>query len=76
MKVITPGTITWLVPLPLRSSLAEAGTDVCSLPETATWFNTAVDQGGPGYGRSTGPKNFRELLRSAKSNPAQTEHSR
>lgn len=38
LKLIIPGTVTWLVPLPMRGRLAKAETDVPSLPETVTWF--------------------------------------
>lgn len=43
-EVITPGTLTWLAPLPVRTSIARAGTDISSLPETAAQFSTTSDQ--------------------------------
>lgn len=43
-KVVILGTLTWLVPLPMRTSIASAGMDIPSLLETTAWFNTTVDQ--------------------------------
>ena len=36
--------VTGLVPLPTRSSLSKAGTDIPSLPEPAAWFYSTADQ--------------------------------